>query len=451
MGRIQYYSTNRKSPEVRFTEALIRGMAPDRGLYMPLDIPAVTYKELESFRAMSYHQIAASVLWKFLEGDIERDMLGSFCDEAYDFDIPLENVSRNIYILRLDRGPTASFKDFAARIMARIFSYVLEKDGGEVTILTATSGDTGSAIANAFSGIDRIKVIVLFPRGEVSELQRKQMTTIGENIRVLSVDGKFDDCQALVKEAFSDGDLKYLRLSSANSINIGRLLPQMVFYFYAWSRVNGSGEKVLFSVPSGNFGNLVGGLMAARMGLPVERFIVAVNDNDEFPLFLKTGSYQKIEPSRNCISSAMNVGHPSNLTRLFDLYGGLMDETGRLVKSPDINMIKQDMASFSISDKLTKEIMGEVYKTYGTLLEPHGAVAWAGYNAYIANRNPAGLPAVILETAHPAKFPDAVYGSTGVVPPIPASLEGVSSREESYTEMPADYNIFKSYLRKTNG
>ncbi len=450
MSRILYYSSKHKAPNLGFGRALLSGQAMDRGLYMPLQIPSVSGKELESYRDMSYREIAASVLWKFLEGEIEKDVLGSFCDEAYNFDIPVENVTGNLHILRLDRGPTASFKDFAARIMSRLFNYFLQKEDGDLTILTATSGDTGSAVANAFSGMDRIKVIVLFPRDEVSELQRQQMTTIDGNIRVLAVDGKFDDCQALVKRAFSDSDLLELNLSSANSINIGRLLPQSVYYFYAWSRVAGPGEKVVFSVPSGNFGNLTGGLIASRMGVPVEKFIVSVNENDEFPLFLKTGTYQKIEPSRNCISSAMNVGHPSNLARLVDLYGGIMDETGRLVKSPDINRIKQDMASFSISDKLTKEIMDEVYKTYSILLEPHGAVAWAGYNAYIANSNSAALPAVILETAHPAKFPDAVYESTRVVPLMPASLEGVSSREETYTEMPADYNIFKSYLRKTN-
>jgi threonine synthase len=448
---IRYNSTNNSSPAISFGEALLKGLAPDKGLYMPLDIPAVTDKELESFRAMSYHQIAASVLWKFLEGDIDKDQLINFCREAYSFDIPVENVSGNIHLLRLDRGPTASFKDFAARIMARLFNYFLGKEGGEITILTATSGDTGSAIASAFSGMDRIKLVVLYPRGEVSELQRRQMTTIGGNVEVLAVDGKFDDCQALVKKAFSDRGLSDLKLSSANSINIGRLLPQTVYYFYAWSRLAEPGEKVIFSVPSGNFGNLTGGLFAARMGVPVEKFIVSVNENDEFPLFLKTGLYQKIEPSRNCISSAMNVGHPSNLARMIDLYGGSMDERGRLLKSPDIDMLRKDMASFSISDKLTKETVADAYKRHRSLIEPHGAVAWAGYNEYISNCEPAsGFPAVILETAHPAKFPDSVHGSTGVMPPLPSSLERVLKKKERYTEMPADYNAFKSYLRKGN-
>lgn len=452
MSRILYYSSNQSAPHLSFAEALLAGQAPDQGLYIPMVIPAFSKKEMDSFSDMTYPEIAVSVLWKFLEGEIEYDLLVEFCKEAYDFDIPIENAGEGLHILRLDHGSTASFKDFAARIMSRLFNYVLEKEGGEVTILTATSGDTGSAIANAYHGMKKIKVVVLYPRDEVSELQRKQMTTMGENIRVLAVDGKFDDCQALVKKAFYDDDLKDTRLSSANSINIGRLLPQAVYYFYAWSRLAKSGERVVFSVPSGNFGNLVGGILAERMGLPVEKFIVSVNENDEFPLFMESGRYQKVDPSRSCLSSAMNVGHPSNLTRLIDLYGGYMDEAGRLVRMPDMQLIRQDLVSYSVSDKLTREIIGDAYRKFNILLEPHGAVAWGGYLAFLSNNAPlSDFPVVILETAHPAKFSDLVFECTGALPPMPSSLEGISRREESFIEIKADYSAFKNYLIRENG
>lgn len=452
MSRILYYSSNQRSPQVSFNTALMAGQAPDRGLYMPAEIPSISIDELESFKDMTYPEIALSILWRFLEGDIEHEVLNKLCEEAYDFDIPLEEVVEGLHILRLDRGPTASFKDFAARIMARIFNYVLEREGVELTILTATSGDTGSAVASAYKGLEKIKVVVLFPESEVSDLQRKQMTTMGDNIRVVAIDGKFDDCQALVKKAFSDRDLSGINLSSANSINIGRLLPQSVYYFYAWSRTVEKNERVVFSVPSGNFGNLVGGLLSARMGLPVEKFIVSVNENDEFPRFLESGIYQKVEPSKNCISSAMNVGHPSNLARLFDLYGGQMDEVGKIVRMPDMKLIRRDMVSYSISDKQTKEIIGNTYRKFNILLEPHGAVALAGYSAFRSeNILKSDFPAVIMETAHPAKFPELVFESSGAMPLAPESLKGVSRREESYIRMQADYTTFKNYLRKGDG
>ena len=274
--------------------------------------------------------------------------------DAYNYEVPVEKVYDGKYVLRLDRGPTCSFKDFAARLMGRLIQYFLRQEGKEILILTATSGDTGSAVAHAFFGLDNIKVVVLFPEKEVTERQRRQMTTLGKNVFPLAVEGKFDDCQALVKQAFADPDLKGLNLSSANSINIGRLLPQAVYYFYAHSRVAPQGEAVVFSVPSGNFGDLMGGLIALKMGLPVHKYVVATNENDEFPNFMKTGIYEPIRPSKNCISNAMNVGHPSNLARLFSLYGGQMDETGRVSRQPDLQAMRRELYAVSITDEETR-------------------------------------------------------------------------------------------------
>jgi len=324
---IRYYSTNLKTPEVSFSEALLKGLAPDGGLYMPVSFPKISAEEIASYSGMEYYEIAFSFLSKFLGSEIPADELLNLCRDAYNFDVPLEKVTDRKYIMRLDQGPTASFKDFAARMMSRLMQYYLSANDKYLTILTATSGDTGSAVASAFYGLQNINVIILFPAEEVTLMQRKQMTTLQKNVKVISVDGKFDDCQDLVKKAFRDPSLSHLPLSSANSINIGRLLPQAVYYIYAWSRLNtGKSEKAVFSVPSGNFGNLMAGLIAFRTGLPVKKFIVTTNENNEVPEFLRTGIYNKISPSINCISSAMNVGHPSNLARIIALYGGIMDE-----------------------------------------------------------------------------------------------------------------------------
>ena len=313
-------------------------------------------------------------------------------------------------------------------------------------ILTATSGDTGSAVAHAFYGLENIKVIVLFPEREVTERQRRQMTTLGENIYPLAVSGKFDDCQALVKQAFVDPELKGLELSSANSINVGRLLPQAVYYFYAHSRVAPGGEEVVFSVPSGNFGDLMGGLIALKMGLPVKKFVAATNENDEFPCFMQTGVYEPIRPSKNCISNAMNVGHPSNLARLFSLYGGQMDETGQVARQPDLSAMREEIYAVSISDEETRQTIREAYSQYKVLLEPHGAVGWAGLVRYLDEFGD-WSPAVSLETADPAKFPDEIVRLTGVNPSLPPAMASLDEKEEHYLEMDGSYASLKNYLK----
>ena len=449
MSKVMFKSTNRKSPLVSFKEALLKGQAPDYGLYMPTEIPKLSDTEIHSFKNKEYYEIAFEIAKKFVE--IGEQELKKLTKDAYNFDVPLEKVENNLYLMRLDRGPTASFKDFAARLMARLMHYFAKQDGSKLTVLVATSGDTGGAVADAFYDLENINVIVLFPEKNVTGRQRRQMTTLGKNIKAIAVKGTFDDCQALVKRAFNDNDLKELNLTSANSINFGRLMPQIVYYVYAYSRL--SKDKIIFSVPSGNFGNLMGGIFAKEMGLPIQKFIVAVNENDEFPNFLKTGTYSPIVPSRNCSSNAMNVGNPSNLARLIDLYGGwLLDERsekgevikkGVLKEKPDMKKLKADFISFSISDEEVNETIKDAYNKYKILLEPHGAVAFAAVKK--ANLN--GL-VVSLETADPAKFPDEIKELLGIEPKVPKSLAGLDNKKEDFEVVSNSYEEFKKKIKK---
>lgn len=446
MGQLLFHSTNGQSPAVNLREALLAGQAPDRGLYFPKQFPRFTFNELAAFSRLPYHEIAFRVLSKFTEGIVPPVELAKFCSEAYNFPVPLEVVNFRTFLMRLDQGPTASFKDFAAQMMARLFGKFLREDGKQVTILTATSGDTGSAVAHAFHKIPGVRVIVLFPGAEVSESQRKLMTTLKDNIRTVAIDGKFDDCQAMVKRAFADPDLKHIPLSSANSINIGRLLPQSVYYFFAASRVAQAGEPIVFCVPSGNFGDMMGAIVAREMGLPVRKIVAAVNENDAFPKFLATGVYQKISPSRNSLSNAMNVGHPSNLARLVAVYGGQMDEKGRINQQPDLGAMRRDIFSSAISDERTVAGIRDFWNQFQLLLEPHGAVAWQGLQDWTAEEALGNTPAVIVETANPAKFPVEVEKVVGWEPDVPANMLASLKLPEDFDRMGADYDKFRDYL-----
>lgn len=443
---IQFFSTNGQAPAVDLRGAMLTGQAPDRGLYMPERIPTLTTEQRAAFGQMSYAEIATEVLSLYAEGVIDRETMATLCADAYDYDVPLEHVYDRTYVMRLDRGPTASFKDFAARMMGRLLGLFCRQQGRELIILTATSGDTGSAVASAFHGVEGIRVLVLFPVDEVSARQRKQMTTLEGNIATIALGGKFDDCQAFVKQAFADPDLADLPLSSANSINIGRLLPQSVYYLYAASRIASPEEPVLITVPSGNFGNMMGAMLARRMGLPVSRLAVPVNANDCFPQFLETCKYHKIEPSREALSNAMNVGHPSNLPRLVSLYGGAMDHTGHVSKDPDFDAMRRELFSVSVSDALTRETIAHAWEQHRLMLEPHGAVGWYGYERCIEETPLGGGPAVVIETAHPAKFPDEIEKILNVEPDLPPALAGLDDLEEHTTPMGVDYETFKQYL-----
>lgn len=455
MRRILYRSTNRKSRLVTFKEALLKGQAPDYGLYVPARIPKLSKSEIASFRGKGYEYIAFHIAKKFLEGEIEDRDLRILIKEAYNFKIPLEKIENNLHIMRLDKGPTASFKDFAARLMARLMHYFSKKEKKKLAVLVSTSGDTGGAVADAFHGLSNVAIVILFPHKGVSQIQRMQMTTLGKNVRAFAVEGDFDACQALVKRAFNDEDLKKLNLTSANSINFGRLLPQIFYYFYAYSRF-GRGNAV-FSVPCGNFGNLMGGVIAREMGLPVEKFIVAVNENDEFPRFLKSGIYKPVQPSKKCSSNSMNIGHPSNLARLIDLYGGwLYDKrsNGAIIKKgilrekPDMERMRRDFASYSVTDEEVNAAIKKFYTKCKRLLEPHGAVAWRGLEKYgKSNRIELGIS---LETADPAKFPDEIRKVLGIKPKIPKSLMGLDKRQEKFEVIKNDYRDFKSKLKAMN-
>ncbi len=445
MNLIKYYSTNGKAPLVSFKGAIFQGLAPDKGLFMPGRIPKISLKEITAMKEMPYWEIAFTVARKFLQGEIPDNELQRICKEAYNFRVPLERVAKRNYLLLLDQGATASFKDFAACLMSRLVQFFLLQEEKQMTIITATSGDTGSAVANAFFGLKNIKMVVLFPEREVSETQRKQMTTLGGNIIAIAVDGKFDDCQAIVKKAFADNELQKFNLSSANSINFGRLLPQAIYYFYAYAKLfEKIGEKIVFSVPSGNFGNVCAGIIAKRMGLPVEKFVIAVNENNEFPRFLETGKYKKIVPSRECLSNAMNVGHPSNLARVVDLYGGQMDETGKVNKLPDLKKMRKDIFSLSVSDAQTKLAIKEAFSKYKIVLEPHGAVGWFALQEFLKNEKKKFC--VSIETAHPAKFPEIIKETIGIDPERPKSFAGLETKQEKFEKMPNDYTKFKEFL-----
>ncbi len=431
-------------PHQNFEEILFKGQAPDFGLYMPQTIPKIPSTLLKDLQNMTYAEIATEICYLFLKDEISKRDLLQISQEAYNYKIPLKKMEANHYIMHLDQGPTSAFKDFAARMMSRLMQHFLKKENKNLKILVATSGDTGGAMADAFLGLDSVEVVILYPAKEVSDRQRRQMTTLRKNITAIAVDGKFDDCQILVKKAFGDSELQHINLSSANSINFGRILPQIVYYFYCVSKISLE-EPCIISIPSGNFGNLMGGLIAKKMGLPVKKFIVAVNENDEFPQFLKNNQYHKVEPSKACLSSAMNVGHPSNLARLVDLYGGHLDHQGELHKLPNVEDIKADMWSISVSDENTIKTIQDVHQSKNYLLEPHGAVAWFGLQEYL-KRYPSNNPCVSIETADPAKFPDEIHRMLGIEVAMTENMKEQAIKDEHFQEMPNNYEIFKKLL-----
>jgi threonine synthase len=421
------------------------GQAPDEGLFMPDRIPSLGADEIAALKGKPYADTALLVAGRFLGGEIARDKLAWIVEDSYNFDVPLEQVRDRKYVMRLDQGPTASFKDFAARMMARLMSMVRDP-GKRLNVLVATSGDTGSAVGEAFKGVPGIDVTILYPRGEVSGRQKKQLDTIGRNVRAISVAGKFDDCQDLVKRAFADPSLENLNLTSANSINFGRILPQTIYYVYAYSQLAFPGEEIVFSVPSGNFGNALGCEYARRMGLPVRTLVMPTNENDEFPRFLEYGSYEKVSPSRACLSNAMNVGHPSNLARFFDLFGGTVDRNGTVHRYPDRAEMRRHIYSVGITDGETKKTIKRIYETCGVLLEPHGAVGWRGLEDYLERGGDFPL-CISLETAHPAKFPREINELLGIDPELPRSMKDVDSREGEPVFLDADDEAFRNYLR----
>jgi threonine synthase len=412
---MNYYSTNNKKSTVSLKEAVLKGLAPDKGLYMPESIPVLPESFFGSLPEKSFQQIAYEVAHALLQQDVPADELRKMVEHTITFDAPLVEIEKSVFSLELFHGPTLAFKDFGARFMSQLLSWFAKAEKREIVILVATSGDTGSAVANGFLGVPGVKVVVLYPSGKVSDIQEKQFTTLGQNITALEVDGTFDDCQRLVKEAFLDEELnKKFFLTSANSINIARLIPQSFYYFYAWSRLKDR-SNVVFSVPSGNFGNLTAGLIAKRMGLPIRHFIASTNRNDIVPEYLDTGTFNP-KPSQATVSNAMDVGNPSNFARMMDLYAN------------DLNNIKADITGYRFSDEETKQAMREVYKTSNYMLDPHGAVGYLGLKKYLAEHTEA--TGVFFETAHPAKFLEVVTSILKVKPVVPLQLRVYLERDK---------------------
>ena len=431
---MQYYSTNGQSPKVGLQEAVVHGLASDRGLFMPEIIPTIPNAFFKNISEMTLQEIAYVVANTLFGQDVESETLKNIVYDTLNFDIPLVHVDENRYSLELFHGPTLAFKDVGARFMARLLGYFNQKDGKDVVnVLVATSGDTGSAVANGFLNVPGVKVYVLYPKGKVSKIQVAQFTTLGANITAIEVNGTFDDCQALVKSAFMDKELnEKMQLTSANSINVARFLPQMFYYFYAYAQLAKMGkplDKIVVSVPSGNFGNITAGLIGKRMGLPISRFIAANNRNDIVYQYLNTGVYSP-RPSIATIANAMDVGDPSNFARILDLYQNSHSK------------ISSEISGFTYTDEQIAETLADTYKKTGYLLDPHGAV---GYRSLLEGLKPDEI-GVFLETAHPAKFKETVELIINAKVSIPAKLAAFMKGTKSTIKMTVSFNAFKKFL-----
>lgn len=430
---MKYYSTNHQAPDASLEEAVVKGLAPDKGLYMPETIKPLPREFFDSIETLSFQEIAYRVADAFFGEDVPADTLKQIVYDTLSFDVPAVRVKDNVYSLELFHGPTLAFKDVGGRFMARLLGYFIRKEGQkQVNVLVATSGDTGSAVANGFLGVEGIHVYVLYPKGKVSEIQEKQFTTLGRNITAIEVEGTFDDCQALVKNAFMDAELNACKkLTSANSINVARFLPQAFYYFYAYAQLKriGKADNLVVCVPSGNFGNITAGLFGKRMGLPVKRFIAANNRNDIFYQYLRTGEYCP-RPSVATIANAMDVGDPSNFARVLALYNGSHAD------------ISAEISGATYTDEQIRETVKAAYEETGYLLDPHGA---CGYRALTEGLQ-GGETGVFLETAHPAKFLETVESIIGHPVEIPAKLQEFMAGIKQTVPMTKDFESFKAFL-----
>jgi len=426
---MKFYSTNKDSPLASFKEALLQGLASDKGLFMPQRLPILDKKFYKNLKGMSFKEIALNVSLAILGDDFSASELENIIGAAFTFDSPLVQLSEGLFVLELFHGPTLAFKDFGARYMAELMEFYMQDSKKPLYILAATSGDTGSAVAQAFYNKANIKVVILYPSGKVSEIQEKQLTTVGGNVTTLEVDGNFDDCQKMVKDAFLDSDITaQLLLTSANSINIARLIPQSFYYFSACAQVKNFEDEIIFSVPSGNFGNLTAGVMAKRIGLPVEQFIAATNENDIVPQYLKTGEFSP-RPSVQTISNAMDVGNPSNFARLSNLF------------FDDFSKMNESISGAKFSDDATRTGIKELHEKYNYLADPHSAVAYMGIKDTASSAQK-----IFLSTAHPAKFLDVVKEVTSVEVEIPERLKNCLSKEKQSTFLKNKYEDFKQLL-----
>ena len=442
---MRYFSTNGKAPLADLEKAVVKGLAEDRGLYMPEEIYKLPKQFFDDIQGMKFQDIAYNVASNFFGDDVDGDALQDIVYDTLSFDCPVVKVEDNIYALELFHGPTLAFKDVGARFMARLLGYFLRRGGKSdqtVNVLVATSGDTGSAVANGFLGVEGIHVYVLYPKGKVSPIQECQFTTLGKNITAIEVDGVFDDCQSLVKSAFMDDELnKHMRLTSANSINVARFLPQAFYYFNAYARMKALGKAgdMVMCVPSGNFGNICSALFGHQMGLPIRRFIAANNANDIFYKYLQTGKYEP-RASVQTLANAMDVGDPSNFARILNLYS----KNGMLSAEDTHKAITSLISGATYSDEQIKATMQKCYNKTGYVLDPHGA---CGYQALKDSLKP-GETGVFCETAHPAKFKEKVDDILGIDIDIPARLRAFMEGEKQSVQMTKDFSDFKAYLMK---
>ena len=431
---MKFYSLNNTAPQVSFDTAVVNGIAPDKGLYFPEKISPLPSSFFEEIENLSNEEIAFTAIRQFVTEVVPDDILKDILKEVLDFDFPVVDITENIGTLELFHGPTMAFKDVGARFMAQCLGYFSRATKNEVTVLVATSGDTGGAVANGFLGVEGVNVVILYPSGKVSDIQERQLTTLGKNITALEVDGMFDDCQAMVKNAFLDKELlDNMKLTSANSINVARWLPQLFYFLFAYKQAKSKGKEIVFSVPSGNFGNICAGLMAQRLGMPVKHFVASTNVNDTVPQFMQTKEYNP-KPSTATISNAMDVGDPSNFIRIRHLF------------QDNFDALKENLSSYPFTDDETKKALKEIHNINGYIADPHGAVGYLGLKKY-QEQHP-DTYGIFLETAHPVKFLDIVEETLDEKLEIPAQIEKVMGKTKSSIKI-STYDDLKKYLLKS--
>ncbi|WP_142786182.1 threonine synthase [Changchengzhania lutea] len=430
---MNYYSLNKKAPNASFKEAVVKGLAPDKGLYFPEQITPLSPSFFDNIDRLSYTEIAFEAIKQFVSPDIPEPILKTIIEDTLSFDFPIVKLNENISTLELFHGPTMAFKDVGARFMARCLGYFNKDNNEQVTVLVATSGDTGGAVANGFLGVKGVNVVILYPSGKVSDIQEKQLTTLGRNITALEVHGNFDDCQAMVKTAFLDEQLtSNMQLTSANSINVARWLPQLFYFIFAYKQLHHTYNDIVFSVPSGNFGNVCAGMMAQALGLPIAHFIASNNTNNVVTRYLQTQHY-KPKPSVQTISNAMDVGEPSNFIRVQEIYKNTFSD------------LKDNLSSYSFTDDETKAAMLEIYNDFNYVADPHGAVGYLGCKAYLKENPKAHC--VFLETAHPTKFLGVVEEVINKKQPLPVQIQSVMGKEKESIII-STYDELKGFLLK---
>ncbi|WP_139957913.1 threonine synthase [Flavicella sediminum] len=431
---MNYFSLNKKAPNTSFEDAVVKGLAPDKGLYFPESITPLSKEFIENIENYSNNEIAFEVIKQFVGDEIPEGELKRIIEETLCFDFPVVPVDENIASLELYHGPTMAFKDVGARFMARCLGYFNSqaKVHEDVTVLVATSGDTGGAVASGFLGVQGVDVVILYPSGKVSDIQEKQLTTLGQNIRALEVTGTFDDCQAMVKKAFLDNELTdHMKLTSANSINIARWLPQMFYFFFAYKQLKDKSKKLVFSVPSGNYGNICAGMMAQRLGLPIHHFVTGTNANKVVPTYLETGKYEP-KPSIQTISNAMDVGAPSNFIRIEEIHNNSLEA------------LRANLSGYSYTDEETTAALGHLLKSCEYVAEPHGAIGYLALKNYLKTHS--DVQGIFLETAHPVKFLDVLYPGVAETIKIPSQIEAVINLEKVATQI-SEYDELKAYLK----